>query len=52
MKKRSSGFIEKITDRDKEFIMDIQTFIQPLIGPGRVNSLTQTLIEMYCAGSA
>ena len=38
-------FIEG-TLNDQEFKADLETFVKPLIEPGRVNSLAQTLIKL------
>jgi (1->4)-alpha-D-glucan 1-alpha-D-glucosylmutase len=35
---------------DDEFLMDLDGFVRPLIGPGRVNSLAQTLLKLTCPG--
>jgi len=42
-------FIEGILD-DREFKADLETFVKPLIEPGRVNSLAQTLIKLTAPG--
>jgi (1->4)-alpha-D-glucan 1-alpha-D-glucosylmutase len=43
------GFIDGVY-RTPEFIASLEAFIAPLIGPGRVNSLAQTLIKMIAPG--
>jgi (1->4)-alpha-D-glucan 1-alpha-D-glucosylmutase len=35
---------------DDEFLDDLKSFVAPLIGPGRVNSLAQTLIKLTAPG--
>ncbi|HEY7559972.1 MAG TPA: malto-oligosyltrehalose synthase [Candidatus Binatia bacterium] len=42
-------FIEDILN-DQEFKADLETFVKPLIEPGRVNSLAQTLIKLTAPG--
>jgi (1->4)-alpha-D-glucan 1-alpha-D-glucosylmutase len=42
-------FIEG-TLNDQEFKADLETFVRPLIEPGRVNSLAQTLIKLTAPG--
>jgi len=42
-------FIEGILN-DQEFNSDLETFVKPLIEPGRVNSLAQTLIKLTAPG--
>ena len=42
-------FIEG-TLNDQEFKVDLETFVKPLIEPGRVNSLAQTLIKLTAPG--
>jgi (1->4)-alpha-D-glucan 1-alpha-D-glucosylmutase len=36
--------------RDDEFVSSLQAFVEPLIAPGRVNSLAQTLIKLTAPG--
>ncbi len=36
--------------QDREFVGDLHGFVGPLIGPGRVNSLSQALIKMTAPG--
>jgi (1->4)-alpha-D-glucan 1-alpha-D-glucosylmutase len=42
-------FIEGVLN-DQEFKADLETFVTPLIEPGRVNSLAQTLIKLTAPG--
>jgi (1->4)-alpha-D-glucan 1-alpha-D-glucosylmutase len=35
---------------DDEFLSDLEDFVVPLIAPGRVNSLAQTLLKLTCPG--
>jgi (1->4)-alpha-D-glucan 1-alpha-D-glucosylmutase len=35
---------------DREFVADLEGFVGPLIGPGRVNSLSQALIKLTAPG--
>ncbi len=35
---------------DREFVADLEGFVKPLIGPGRVNSLAQALIKLTAPG--
>jgi (1->4)-alpha-D-glucan 1-alpha-D-glucosylmutase len=42
-------FIEGILN-DQEFKADLETFVKPLIVPGRVNSLAQSLIKLTAPG--
>jgi (1->4)-alpha-D-glucan 1-alpha-D-glucosylmutase len=43
------GFVEGVFETP-EFISSLETFIEPLILPGRINSLGQTLIKMIAPG--
>jgi (1->4)-alpha-D-glucan 1-alpha-D-glucosylmutase len=43
------GFVDGVF-QTPEFISSLETFIQPLILPGRINSLSQTLIKMIVSG--
>lgn len=43
------AFIEEIM-KDKVFISELTTFVEPLIAPGRINSLAQSLIKMTAPG--
>jgi len=36
--------------QDREFIADVASFVEPLVEPGRINSLSQTLIKMTAPG--
>ncbi len=36
---------------DKDFVADLEAFIDPLILPGRINSLAQTLIKLTAPGT-
>jgi (1->4)-alpha-D-glucan 1-alpha-D-glucosylmutase len=42
-------FVEGIY-QDQEFLSDFQQFLQPLIEPGRINSLAQTLLKLTAPG--
>jgi (1->4)-alpha-D-glucan 1-alpha-D-glucosylmutase len=35
---------------DRRFTTDVDTFVAPLVGPGRVNSLSQTLLKLVAPG--
>jgi (1->4)-alpha-D-glucan 1-alpha-D-glucosylmutase len=35
---------------DREFLADVEAFVTPLVEPGRVNSLAQTLIKLTAPG--
>ena len=43
------GFVDGVY-QTPEFIASLEAFIQPLILPGRINSLSQTLIKMMVSG--
>jgi (1->4)-alpha-D-glucan 1-alpha-D-glucosylmutase len=43
------GFLASVLD-DREFLDDFTAFLQPLIEPGRVNSLAQALIKLTAPG--
>ncbi len=43
------GFVERILG-DETFTADLQDFVAPLIEPGRVNALAQTLIKLTAPG--
>ena len=43
------GFVDGVY-QTPEFIASLEAFIEPLILPGRINSLSQTLIKMVVAG--
>jgi (1->4)-alpha-D-glucan 1-alpha-D-glucosylmutase len=36
--------------RDHAFMQDVQQFVEPLVAPGRINSLAQTLIKLTSPG--
>jgi (1->4)-alpha-D-glucan 1-alpha-D-glucosylmutase len=44
-----ADFVGKVLD-DRAFIADLEGFIAPLIGPGRVTSLAQTLLKLTSPG--
>lgn len=43
------AFIEAIY-KDKEFLKDFEAFVQPLVEPGRINSLAQLLLKLTSPG--
>jgi len=43
------GFVDGVF-QTPEFIASLEAFIQPLVLPGRINSLSQTLIKMIVSG--
>ncbi|HEX2179948.1 MAG TPA: malto-oligosyltrehalose synthase, partial [Actinomycetota bacterium] len=43
------GFVEAIFE-DAQFQQMLEAFVAPLLAPGRVNSLTQTLLKLTCPG--
>jgi (1->4)-alpha-D-glucan 1-alpha-D-glucosylmutase len=43
------GFVDGVF-QTPEFIASLESFIEPLIQPGRINSLSQTLIKMMVSG--
>ncbi|MEJ2717797.1 MAG: malto-oligosyltrehalose synthase [Deltaproteobacteria bacterium] len=43
------GFVQSVLE-DREFVSDLEEFIAPLIEPGRVNSMSQTLIKLTAPG--
>ncbi len=43
------AFIEAIY-KDKEFLADLEAFVEPLIEPGRINSLAQLLLKLTSPG--
>jgi (1->4)-alpha-D-glucan 1-alpha-D-glucosylmutase len=43
------GFIERVTG-DEEFLADLAAFVAPLVEPGRISSLAQTLIRCTAPG--
>ncbi len=36
---------------DEAFVADLKSFVEPLVGPGRINSLSQTLIKLTAPGT-
>lgn len=44
-----AGFVE-CTLNDAEFTADLQEFVKPLVEPGRINSLAQTLLKLTAPG--
>ena len=46
---RCKHFIERILD-SQEFIADLEEFVAQILLPGRINSLTQTLIKCTAPG--
>jgi len=43
------GFVADVLD-DKAFAADLEAFVTPLVEPGRVNSLAQTLLKLTAPG--
>jgi (1->4)-alpha-D-glucan 1-alpha-D-glucosylmutase len=43
------SFIEAVFE-DEGFLADLEAFVAPLVGPGRINSLAQTLIKLTAPG--
>jgi (1->4)-alpha-D-glucan 1-alpha-D-glucosylmutase len=43
------AFVEACLD-DRSFMEDVRQFVEPLIGPGRINSLAQTLLKLTSPG--
>jgi (1->4)-alpha-D-glucan 1-alpha-D-glucosylmutase len=43
------GFVEK-TLQDPGFVNDLELFVAPLVDPGRINSLAQTLLKIAAPG--
>ncbi len=43
------GFTQRILE-SREFVAALEAFIAPLVGPGRINSLAQTLIKLTAPG--
>jgi (1->4)-alpha-D-glucan 1-alpha-D-glucosylmutase len=35
---------------DRDFVADLEAFVAPLVGPGRINSLAQTLLKIAAPG--
>ena len=44
-----ASFVERLMT-DEEFTRDLQGFVQPLVTPGRVNALAQTLLKLTSPG--
>ncbi|HEX9944490.1 MAG TPA: malto-oligosyltrehalose synthase [Thermoanaerobaculia bacterium] len=42
-------FVQGVVE-DPEFTADLEAFVAPLVGPGRINSLAQTLLKMTAPG--
>ncbi len=45
------GFMNRVL-QNRDFIASLTEFVQPLVGPGRTNSLAQTLIKLVVPGVA
>ena len=43
------GFVNGVLD-DPEFVADLEAFVAPLVEPGRINSLAQTLLKLTSPG--
>lgn len=43
------GFVDKVFEH-REFLVELERFIAPLILPGRVNSLAQVLLKLTAPG--
>ncbi|HUP69964.1 MAG TPA: malto-oligosyltrehalose synthase [Acidimicrobiales bacterium] len=43
------AFVESVLG-DEAFLADVAAFVEPLVGPGRVNSLAQTLVKLTSPG--
>ncbi|HEY0514231.1 MAG TPA: malto-oligosyltrehalose synthase [Thermoanaerobaculia bacterium] len=43
------GFVNGVLD-DPEFVADLEAFVVPLVEPGRINSLAQTLLKLAAPG--
>jgi (1->4)-alpha-D-glucan 1-alpha-D-glucosylmutase len=43
------SFVESVL-ADREFVADLEAFVAPLVEPGRINSLAQTLIKLTAPG--
>jgi (1->4)-alpha-D-glucan 1-alpha-D-glucosylmutase len=43
------GFVREVL-ADRRFLTDLETFVDQLVGPGRVNSLSQTLLKVVSPG--
>ncbi len=44
------GFVERALDND-DFLRSLAEFVEPLVLPGRINSLAQTLIKLVAPGT-
>ena len=44
-----NGFVRSILD-DPEFVADLEGFVEPLVAPGRINSLAQALLKLTAPG--
>ena len=44
------GFVERVL-QNEEFVDSLSKFVQPLVQPGRINSLAQTLIKLVVPGT-
>ncbi|HUN57965.1 MAG TPA: malto-oligosyltrehalose synthase [Candidatus Binataceae bacterium] len=44
-----AAFVERILG-DEKFLNDLEAFVEPLIWPGRINSLAQTLLKLTSPG--
>ncbi len=45
-----AGFIQDILE-DRDFVADLEGFVAPLVEPGRISSLAQTLLKLTSPGS-
>src|SRR4029077_3681493 len=43
------GFVNGVLD-DPDFVADLEAFVAPLVEPGRINSLAQTLLKIASPG--
>ena len=43
------AFVDAVLD-DPEFVADLEAFVAPLVEPGRINSLAQTLLKLAAPG--
>jgi (1->4)-alpha-D-glucan 1-alpha-D-glucosylmutase len=44
------GFVERVL-QNEEFVRSLAEFVEPLVQPGRINSLAQTLIKLVVPGT-
>jgi len=44
-----ASFVEGVLD-DDAFVAELEAFVAPLVGPGRVNALAQTLVKLTAPG--